>query len=78
MNVQHDLTDIFHRSKALLAELKAKASQKADKVKLEEITVNLEFMYGQLALLEAQGRSGVDQNFELHDSLDEEREGELW
>jgi hypothetical protein len=78
MFMQHDLTDIFHRSKALLVELKAGTSKRADKVKLEEVKANLEFMYGQLALLEDQGHSGVDQNFDPHDSLDEEREGELW
>jgi hypothetical protein len=75
---QYDLTDIFHRSKALLVELKAKTRQKADKVKLEEVLANLGYMYGQLALLEDQRPSGVDQNFDLHDPLDEERDGDLW
>jgi len=78
MLMQHDLTDIFHRSKALLVELKTSTAKKADKVKLEEVKANLEYMYGQLALLEDQGHSGVDQNFDLHDSLDEDREGDLW
>jgi len=75
---QHDLTDMFHRSKALVAELQAKLPKRADKLKLDEVRTTLELMYGQLALLEDQGHSGVDQNFDLHNSLDEERDDELW
>jgi hypothetical protein len=78
MNQQYDLPYMFHRSKALLAEIRTKMGHKADKVKLEEIRTTLELMYGQLALLEDRGRSGVDQNFDLHDPLDEERDGDLW
>ena len=75
---QHDLTHMFHRSKALLAEIKGKQAKKADKVKLEEIHTTLELMYGQLALLEDQGNNGVDRNFDLQDSQNEERDGEVW
>jgi len=69
---------MFHQAKALVIELKPKVP-KVDKLKLEEINTTLELMYGQLALLEDRGHNGVDQNFDLHDSLDEERDGEvLW
>jgi hypothetical protein len=69
--LQQDTTDIFHRSKALLLELQHKAFSAGDKKKLKEVLANVEFMYGQMSLLEDQGRTGVDQDYDLHDPIEE-------
>jgi hypothetical protein len=73
---QPDMTDIFHRSKALLVEVRKTICKRGLKGKLREVEQNLEYMYGQLALLEDQGRTGVDQNDDLHDSMEEGED--LW
>jgi hypothetical protein len=69
--LQQDTTDIFHRSKALLIELRQEIWLNKHKKKLKEVQTNLELMYGQLALLEDQGHTGVDQEYDLHDPIEE-------
>lgn len=74
---QPDTTDIFHRSKALLEEIIQQVGKRTViSSKAREVLSNVEYMYGQLALLEGQERNGVDLTDDPLDII--EGEDELW
>ena len=72
--IHQDTTDVFHATKALLAECKRDSPSAAVRRKIAAVTDNLAYMYGQLALLEDQEPNGID----LNDGSQDEGDEELW